>query len=481
MADAPSIATSSSVGRAAGGYLLAVVATIAAVLVASIAQRWLGLVDLSSVFMLAVLVVAARTRTGPAVLAAVLCFLAFNFFFIEPRYTFYISARHGVATVVLFLAAALLAGRLAAKLAMQVQALREANLHASARQELAQRLTVAGDEEAVVLAARDVFRHSLGAESWVRASAERATESVEQHGWWTLPLHSPDGALGVVALKLPANVGPLDEGERRLARAMADDVAQALVRVRLGAALESQRLAHETERLRSALLSSVSHDLRTPLAAILGAAESLEHYGGAMDEADRRALLESIRVESERLDGYIQNLLDMTRLGQGNIVLRCDWIGVDELIGAAIARLQRSRPDAVFEVSVQGGMEPMWVQPALVEQAMFNVLDNAVKFSPPGAVVRVDARMVGDDRVRIDVIDDGPGVPESERGRIFDLFHSVERGDRGSNGTGLGLAIAQGVVRAHGGEIEALAGAQGRGTAIRVVLPRVAPTEQRAP
>ena len=340
-AQAPSITSSSAVGRTVGGYALAVVATGIAVGIAAAADRWLGLVDLSSVFMLAVLVVAARSRTGPAVLTAVLCFLAFNFFFLEPRYTFYISARHGVVTVVLFLAAALVAGRLASRLAMQVRALRIANLHASARQSLARRLAVAGDEDAVTQATRDGFRDSLGADAWVHRPVDRPAESVEQHGWWSLPLQSPRGALGSIALKLPAHVGQLDEGERQLARAMADDIAQALVRVRLGSELEAERIAGETERLRSALLSSVSHDLRTPLAAILGAASSLEHYGDAMDEADRGSLLESIRLESERLDGYIRNLLDMTRLGQRDIVLHCDWIGADELIGAATARLQR--------------------------------------------------------------------------------------------------------------------------------------------
>ncbi|HEY5970803.1 MAG TPA: DUF4118 domain-containing protein, partial [Pseudoxanthomonas sp.] len=154
--------------HARGGYMLAVLGSLAAVAIAALAERWLGLLDLSLVFMLAVLVVASRTHTGPAVLAAVLCFLAYNFFFIEPRYTFYISAWQGMATVALFLAAALLAGRLAARLAMQVQALRIANQHAQARQELAQRLAVAADEEQVVQAAHTVFQRSLDAGVWVR-------------------------------------------------------------------------------------------------------------------------------------------------------------------------------------------------------------------------------------------------------------------------------------------------------------------------
>jgi two-component system sensor histidine kinase KdpD len=485
------------------GYALAVAGSAAAVIVAALAEHWVGLDDLSLVFMLAVLGVASRTHTGPAVATAVLCFLAYNFFFIEPRYTFYISAHHGVATVALFLAAAVLAGRLASRLAMQVQALRIAGRHASARQQLAQQLTVAATETDVVDAAHAVFRDSLGAEVWIRLEGrglhangveppsqtvlrrvadERQAETVEEFGWWFLPLRAPQQqVLGVIGLKLPPANDALDEGQRQLARTMAEDIAQALQRTRLVADLQAERLASETERLRSALLSSVSHDLRTPLAGIIGAAESLESYGAAMDEADRRSLLDTVREEGQRLDRYIQNLLDMTRLGQGRLTLQRDWIGVDELVGSAIARMQRYRTHAHFRVDVADGIGPILVHPALVEQALFNVIDNAAKFSPPDAVVAIKARrIVGDpmrsdpmrtDLLQIDISDRGPGIPEEERSRIFDMFYSAGRGDRGRSGTGLGLAICRGMIEAHGGEVEALAGSDGVGTTMRITLP----------
>ena len=430
--------------------------------------------------MLAVLVVASRTYTGPAVLTAVLCFLAYNFFFIEPRYTLYISARHGVATVALFLAAALLAGRLASRLAMQVQALRAANRHAQARQELGQRLVVAAERGRSRAGRRSCVPAEPGGGrvgsrgwTWPARSRRRAAvasgpaphrglagqpqlaETVEEFGWWFLPLRAPRGTLGVIGLKLPAYVAQLDTAQRQLARAMTDDIAQALLRTRLVGDLQSERVASETERLRTALLSSVSHDLRTPLAGIIGAAGSLESYGEAMDEADRRSLLDTIRQEGERLDRYIQNLLDMTRLGHGQLPLKRDWIGVDELMGSAIGRLQRYRPDARFAVAIEPGMGPIWVHPALVEQALFNVIENAVKFSPVGEAVAIDARLTSSDTLQIDVCDAGPGIPEDERQRIFDMFYSVERGDRGRHGTGLGLAICRGMIGAHGGEVEA--------------------------
>ncbi|GAB3386191.1 hypothetical protein GCM10027432_20110 [Lysobacter fragariae] len=487
--------------RAAGstvGYLLALLGSMLAVIAAAIAERWVGLDDLSLVFMLAVMAVASRTHTGPAVVTAVLCFLGYNYFFIEPRYTFYISAHHGVATVALFLAAALLAGRMASQLAMQVQALRVAGRHAAARQELAQRLTVAASESDVLDAASDVFRAGLGADVWVRLGGreagidpssqnvlrrvadDRHAETVEEFGWWFLPLRAPRQELGVIGMKLAATTQSLDEGQRQLARTMADDIAQALLRTRLVADLQSERVASETERLRSALLSSVSHDLRTPLAGIIGAAETLDSYGTAMSEADRRSLLDTVREEGQRLDRYIQNLLDMTRLGQGGMTLRRDWIGVDELAGSVIARLQRYAPAARFQVIVDDAIGPIWVHPALVEQALFNVIENAVKFSPPGEAVVVDARRIPgiapqDECLQIDVSDRGPGIPPDERKRIFEMFYSVERRDRGRNGTGLGLAICMGMIGAHGGSVEALAGEGDQGTMIRITIPLLRP------
>ena len=487
-----------------GGHALAVVGAVLAVLVAAAAERWLGLHDLSLVFMLAVLIVASRTHTGPAILTAALCFFAYNFFFIEPRYTLYIGARQGVATVALFLAAALLAGRMAATLAMQVQALRLANRNAQARQELAQNLAVAASEAAVLEAARSAFGKSLDADVWLRLderiahapgtpapdagvvdAAQRLRnltgvhESTEQYGWWFLPLRAPGTVLGTIGIKRPTHAPPLDDSQQQVTRAMADDIAQALLRTRLVADLESERMANETERLRSALLSSVSHDLRTPLAAIIGAADSLSGYGAAMSAADRDELLATIREEGERLDRYIQNLLDMTRLGHGGLTLHRDWIGVDELIGSATHRLQRYQPKVRFEAHVAADAGLIWVHPALIEQALFNVLENAARFSPAGKPVVIAAHRDGEQRLSIEVRDRGPGIPEAERQRIFDMFYTVARGDGGRQGadrggTGLGLAICRGMVGAHGGEVEAVPN-PGGGTIVRISLPLIEP------
>jgi len=479
---------------------LALAAAAGATALAWVAERWIELDDLSLIFIVAVVLVAARTRMTAAVIAAVSCFFAYNFFFIEPRFTLMIGARQGAITVVLFLVAALVAGRLASKLRMQVLALRAANAHATALQTLGRSLSTAGDVEQVLQAGRDALRRAFDADAVLqagehtlhthaldakdRAAADwamrhrqpsgRFTDTLAGSTWWFLPLVLGERETGAVGLRMPDGMARLGDEQRRLAEAMTEDIAQALVRARLVADLEDARVGNETERLRSALLSSVSHDLRSPLASIIGAASTLDHYGTAMDEPDRRSLLETVRIEGERLDRYIQNLLDMTRLGHGGLTLNRDWIGVDELIGSAVTRLQRYEPQARFELSIAPDLAPIWVHPALVEQALFNVLENAAKFSPSGDAVAVDARVV-DGSLRIDVRDRGPGIPEDERRRIFDMFYSVERGDRGRQGTGLGLAITQGMIGAHGGSVEALPGADGRGTRIRITLPRVEP------
>ena len=493
----------------AGDMAFAVIASAVSVAIAWLAERFIGLDDLSMIFILGVLVVAARTRMAAAVLAAVLCFLAYNFFFIPPRFTLAISAQRGVMTVLLFLATALLAGRLAAKLRKQVLALRASNAHATALQALGRELSGAADLGQVVRAGEAALKRALDVEAIVhlgddpvpdsqadsltakdRAAADwsqqhgqaagRFTQTLSGSDWWFIPVRDGDRTLGVAGLKFAPRLQRLALEQSRLAEAMVEDIAQAASRTRLVSDLETARVSGETERLRSALLSSVSHDLRSPLAAIIGSASSLQSYSPQMPDEDRRELLATIRSEGERLDRYIQNLLDMTRLGHGGLALNREWIGVDELVGAAVSRIHRFVPGAEVRVSLEPGLKSLWVHPALLEQALFNIIENACKFSPPGEPVRVDARSSEGGALELDIADRGPGIPESDRGRIFDMFYSVERGDRGSQGSGLGLTIAQGMIGAHGGTVEAFPGVDGRGTRIRITLPATVHTPPSA-
>lgn len=467
-----------------------------------LAEQWVGLTDLSMIFIVAVVVVAARTRMSAAILAALLCFLAYNFFFIEPRYTLIIAAPWGITTVVLFLLTALVAGRLASQLRMQVLTLRAANTQASVLQHLGRQLSAAADLEQVLQAGRNTLERAFGATAMLqvgasqssppglqlaqldRAAADwamshgqpagRHTQTLAGAAWWFLPLLGNDQVIGVVGLQENTQQRQLSAENRRLAEAICTDIAQAALRTTLVAELETARVSNETERLRSALLSSVSHDLRSPLAAMLGSAGSLISYSAAMSEQDRLSLLQTIQQEGERLDRYIQNLLDMTRLGHEGLTLHRSWIGVDELVGSATGRLRRYRPQVLVELQLDADLPPLWVHPALVEQSLFNVLENAAKFSPPGESIQVFARQV-DGYLQLDVQDRGPGIAEEERERIFDMFYSIERGDCGKQGTGLGLTIAQGMIGAHGGSVSAFSGEGGQGTLIRLSIPLLEP------
>ncbi len=504
-----------SIGYAETAF--AALVTLAATFVSWLLDPYLPVGSLALVFLCGVLLVAVRSRTSVAVLAAVLGFVAYNFFFTEPRLTLRIYRPQDILAVLAFLIAALVVGQLAGRQHAQVVALRAANDHARALQTLGERLATAADEgqvfssgcgilasglgcDVVVLRREegggtppsrvasvppgaDLSPNDLAAATWVAdhdQPAGRYTSTLSGSSWWFVPLTVEGGSLGAVGLRFPAELPRLAPEQRTLAEAVVHQVAQAAERTRLVAGLEAARVEGETERLRTALLSSVSHDLRSPLSAVIGAATSLATYGDTLPGPDRRDLIESIRSEGQRLDRYIQNLLDMTRLGSGPLRLERDWVGFDEILDSALGRLRRLHPALAVATRVEPDLPPLFVHAALIEQALFNILENAAKFSPAGAAVEVDARRV-DGALVLDVRDRGPGIPEAERRRIFDLFYSAARGDRGERGTGLGLTIVRGMIGAHGGRVEALARDDGPGTVLRVSLPLAEPPPAEIP
>ncbi len=491
-------------------YIYATVATLIAFGLAFVADRYLSVANLSLIFLTAVLVVAVRTRMTVAVYTAILCFLGYNFFFAPPRYTLAISSVDDVLAVTLFLVAALVCSHLATRLASQVESLRGAHVQARALLTLGQQLATSTDAsgirdvgskalahalrcDAAILArdAEQVLRvvasvpperallpQDLAAADWGDRHGEQAgryTDTLNAAPCWVLPLGSESRPLGAVALRFDPALREPDPDQRSLALAMTQDIGQALERARLSDELEGARVQGETERLRNALLSSVSHDLRSPLASMIGAAGTLISYEEKLPQEERRELLQAILGEGQRLDRYIQNLLDMTRLGHGTLKLNRDWTDSAEIVAAAVTRLRKLFPDLRVEMLMPDELVLLYVHPALIEQALFNILENAARFSPPGEAVRVTVRSI-DDRLQIDVGDRGPGIPEDERARIFDMFYSVSRGDRAPQGTGLGLAICRGMIGAHGGSVEVLPG-DGIGTTIRISLPLPAPPD----
>lgn len=484
-------------------YVFATVVTAAAIGLAFIADRYLSVANLALIFLTAVIAVAVRTRMTVAVYTAVLCFIGYNFFFAPPRYTLAIANSDDVLAVTLFLLVALICSRLATRLASQVESLRAAHDYSHALLTLGQRLSASTDADGIrmvgasalarglrceaAILARDVEHRlqisanssrslvlttqDLAAAEWCEQHAEpagRFTDTLNAARCWMLPLGTEDHRLGVAALCFENGTSP-DIERRSLAMAMVQDIGQALERARLASELEGARVQGETERLRNALLSSVSHDLRSPLASMIGSAGTLSNYGDQLPPSERKELLDAILGEGQRLDRYIQNLLDMTRLGHGTLKLNRDWTDSAEIVASAVTRMRKLFPELRVDSTLPEETVLLFVHPALIEQALFNILENAARFSPPGEPVRVVVRVAGD-RLFIDVTDRGPGIPEEERARIFDMFYSVARGDRAPQGTGLGLAICRGMIGAHGGSVEALPG-DGVGTTIRISLP----------
>lgn len=483
-------------------YLLAPLATGVAAATALGLARFVELPNISLIFLAAVLVVAVRSSLGPALLCAGLSFLAYNLLFIEPLLSLKIERQQDVLTLLFFLLMAGLTGNLATRQRQQLQALRQTQAETTALLELSRKLTAATDRQAVLAAAIQQFSQwheveiSLLARSsdgvWkVEAGVQRLLTEQEraaadwswQHDqpaglgtgtlpggrWWWSPLSGEEGPLVLLGVS-PKDGGALPAGQRRLITALGQPLAQALERAQLAADLEAARLHGQTEELRSALLASVSHDLRTPLTAMRGSIDSLLALGEQIPLADRRELLEGTRDEAERLDRYIQNLLDMTRLGHGGLKLARDWVTPADIVASAVQRLRPVLAALQVELEVPRELPLLYVHAALIEQALVNVLENAARFSPAQGRLRVaidcDAQ-----ELRFSVSDQGPGIPEHERSKIFDMFYTAARGDRGGQGTGLGLAICQGMLGAHGGRVSVADGLDGQGASLVLHLP----------
>jgi two-component system sensor histidine kinase KdpD len=267
-----------------------------------------------------------------------------------------------------------------------------------------------------------------------------------------LPLRTSHGPVGAIGVSRTGAALPPEE--ERLLAALIDQAAVAIERVQLAAKMDAARLAAETERLRSALLSSLSHDLKTPLASITGAATSLRHYGELYNAGAREELAATIQGEAERLSRFVANLLDMTRLRAGGIGLKREPVDLGETVGAALQRMQNVLGEHQVTVDLPADLPMLDLDVVLFEQVLVNLLDNAAKYSPPGSTVAISAKGTGP-QVEITVSDEGPGIPPEDLEQVFEMFHRVTKGDRQRAGTGLGLSICRGFIEVLGGTIRA--------------------------
>jgi two-component system sensor histidine kinase KdpD len=470
--------------------------------------------DVVMVYLLGIVVVAMRYGYGPSLFAAILSVLLFDFLFVPPYYSFAVSDfSHMVTFAVMFVVAAVISG-LTKRVRDQAEAARAreqrtASLYAMSRELAATRATrnltdvatqhlhdVFDARVAVLLSsyASDQLENVCsGAWCFEPDEKERAVvEWVSSHdkpaGLSTdtlpsskalyVPLREARGKVGVLGV-LPADKRRfVDPEQRALLDVFASQMASALERARLAEEAQQATVQMEAERLRSSLLSSVSHDLRTPLAVITGSASALLQSDGALAPAARHDLAATIHEEAQRLNRLVRNLLDMTRIASGAIKVAKEWQPLDEVIGAALNRMDEQLQGRKIDVHVGPDVSLVPIDAVLIEQVLINLLENAAKYTPAGSPIEIRAHRREDEAV-VEVADHGPGVPPELRDKIFEKFYRLAR-EGSAGGAGLGLAICRGVVEAHGGRIW-VETREGGGSVFRFTLPIEGTPPQIAP
>jgi two-component system sensor histidine kinase KdpD len=457
------------------------------------------LADVVMIYLLGIVLVAARFGYAPSLLAAVLSVIAYDFFFVPPYFSFAVSdLRHITTFAVMFVVAIVISG-LTKRIREQAESARGRELRTAALYAMSRELA---DTRSSDLLARVTARHlhdvfdckiallrpaesgaltaeaggdlsfnpaekEVGVAEWVwrhSRSAGLGTDTLPSASALYIPLVASRGCLGVLGV-LPADAHTFaDPDKRQLLETFAGQLGTALERAELAVAAQRAELQVETEQLRNALLSSVSHDLRTPLAVITGAASALSDVG--MPAASARELLDTISSEAGRLNRLVRNLLDMTRLEAGALRVKKEWQPLEEIVGAVLNRLDDQLQARPVSVKLDPALVPL--DEVTVDQVLTNLLENALKYTPSGSPIEITARKV-EGGVEVEIADRGPGIPAGEEERIFEKFH---RAAAGKGGVGLGLTICRGIVAAHGGRLY-VENRIGGGAAFRFTLPIV--------
>lgn len=471
-------------------YLAAALLVLAANLVALLLDQQLGYARVSMIFLAAVLISAVRLGSGPAYLAAALGFVSYNFYLVEPRFTFGVESED-ILVLIVFLSVAMLTGGLAGRVRDQASQSRDRaqttavlfqvgrdfaalGEEAQIARRLAEGLAGAATGEAVVLFDAEAYAWPDAPPSPALLDALRVCEVSSAHeegpdGWRLRGLWADGRRLGAAAWR--ATSARSDEVDQsRLIHVLLDMGASAIARARLGRAWAEIEARSRTESLRNALLSSISHDLRTPLAAILASATSLKTFGGVFAPDVRDDLLDTITEEAERLNAFVANLLSMTRLEADALAAQSSQFDAAEALDRIHRRHLLRSADRRLALDLPESPLNGWGDPILFEQALTNVLENALRFSPEGGDVVLRGRY---DRpsIVIEVSDEGPGVPDEELELIFTKFYRSPSANQNLHGAGLGLSIVKGLMEAMGGSATAQAGPGGRGLTVRLVLP----------
>lgn len=497
-------------------YLLAAAYVGVAVAFGTLLSRVLDVRNIALVFLMAVLTSAVTAGLWPALFASVVGALAFNFFFLQPLYTLDIGDPESVIAFCFFLGVAVIASNLTARLHRQAAASRQrarttedlylfskklagtgtlddvlwATAHQIAAMLKVRVVILLPEDDSIAVKAGyppddTLVDADIAAARWAwehDRPAGRGADTLPGAKRLYLPLRTGRTAIGVVGLDNDKPGPLLTPEQQRLFDALADQAAVAIERIQLVADVDRARLAVEADKLRSALLTSISHDLKTPLAAIMGAAGTLRDYPTAISDADRTDLLTTIVEESERLNRFIANLLDMSRIETGATEPNLSLHFLGDIVGSALRRAEKVLAKHKTEIDISSDLPMLKLDPVLFEQVLFNLLDNAAKYAPPGTTVRVCGERDAA-HIVLQIMDEGPGIPPGDLERVFDSFYRVRKTDHVRAGTGLGLSICRGFIEAMGGTIAAGNRADRSGAlfTIRMPVPAEPPSLENLP
>ncbi|HUH96117.1 MAG TPA: sensor histidine kinase KdpD [Anaerolineales bacterium] len=458
--------------------------------------------NLVMVYLLAVVVSAVYLGRGPSILASLASVLAFDFFFVPPRYTFSVSETEYLLTFIGLLLVGTVISYLTVQVREQANAAQAREVQTTALYELGRDLTATVGVEviaqtvithisqtfnrdaAIFLPEKDgplkvwasspnlaIADNELAVADWTfehRQVAGRGSNTLPDASMRYQPLQTTRGIVGVLGIK-PANTTHfLTPDQRRTLDAFANQAAIAIERARLVDQARQTEILEITDKLQSALLNSISHDLRTPLVSITGALSSLSEDSINLNDATRRSLIETARGEADRLNRLVGNLLEMTRLEAGAVRVQAEPCDIQDMIGSALEQVESRKEDHPIIVNIPSDLPFVSMDFVLISHVLVNVIDNALKYSAPGSPIEIGAHLTSG-YMEIEVADRGIGIPREDLSRIFDKFYRVQRPDN-ITGTGLGLSISKGIVEAHGGFIAA-ENRPGGGTMITVALP----------
>jgi two-component system sensor histidine kinase KdpD len=485
-------------------YLMALVITAIGLCAGELINSLLGLENVDLVFLTAVVGVAVRYGLWPSLLASVVASLCYNFFFLPPVYTFTITDPTNIAAFCFFMLIAILVSNVAARVRTQADTALSRiktteQLYAFSRKlagtaTLDDVLWATAYQTALMLKVRVVLllpedgiltvkagyppedqldKADLAAANWAWSndrSAGRGSDTLPGAKRLFLPMRTGRGLIGVIGIDNDRTGPLLTPDQRRLLDALVDQGALAIERVLLVEDMDRVKRTVESERLRSALLTSISHDLKTPLASVLGAASTMRDLASGLSDQQKHDLLATVIDESERLNRFIANLLDMTKLESGAIVPNTALHDIGEIIGSALRRASKILERHNVQLDIAADLPMLQLDAVLFEQVLFNLLDNAAKYSLPGTTISIKSQRERS-FVSLQVADEGEGIPPGELESVFDKFYRVQKIDHVRPGTGLGLAISRGFVEAMNGRISAANRTDRRGAVLTIRLP----------